>query len=896
MECPNENVILEFVAGALPEARAEGLHSHLDDCALCQRLVGELARAESLEMPPKQEGELPPLVPGARLDRYFILGELGAGGMGVVYAAFDPALDRKLALKLLKGPRQLEGSPEARRRWLLTEAQALARLSHPNVVTLYEARVIGEQLFLALEFADGGTLESWLRERPRPRREVLEVFLAAGEGLHAAHAAGIVHRDFKPSNVLIRRDGRVQVTDFGLARLMEGPDTLPEAAGAPGALPSSLSSRTTWRGSRAGTPAYMAPEQLEGGEVDARTDQYSFCVALHEALCGQRPATLPLPRHPRVPARIRRVLQRGLSPTPEERFASMRELLAALAREPLSTWRIPLAVAAAAGLLVVGGVVGGGWGEPQPCQDGQKRWERFWGPERRQAVRAELLSGGDALAETAWREVDRALDSYSAEWVAHYTEACQATRVHGQQSESLLDARMQCLEHRARDFQALTELLSRERPRSVHTAASAAWGLPELESCTAQHAQAAIKGLPAQGPARELVESIKRQLSEVRALRALGQHVRGLELMAAVRERLPELAHAPTRAEAFQELGRLYMSDRKAKQAEEALLEAVWAAEAGRYDRLVAEARIALVYVYGDMLLMPAVDADFVREAQAAVARVGDEQLEADLERMLGGVLMEQDRCAEAVPHIERAKAFEDRRAAANTPQSLGLLVALGRGLQCKGELPAARATFQQAVRLREQLSGPESPLVANLLVFEGRVALLQRDFAGALALFQRSLSLRQHVEGPRSEWAALHLDFISAALLGLERTEEARRHAREAVAILEELGTPSPSRKPGALWRLAQAEIELGNHRVAVSLLEQALRSIDGRHPSMTHAIGLTLAEALHGAGMDLPRARRLALEGYSFFAKDPSVTPQDRQEMEAILDKLQLPAASRR
>jgi serine/threonine-protein kinase len=258
--------------------------------------------------------------------------------MGVVYAAEDPRLGRKVALKLLH-PALAEVAEEQQQR-LLREAQAMARLSHPNVLPVFDLGTEGRQVFLAMEFIEGPTLAAWLKQRERTWREILGIFLEAGRGLAAAHQAGLVHRDFKPTNVLVGADGRPRVTDFGLVRVAA---TLEE--GQPQASPRSAESTLTQTGTVAGTPAYMSPEQLAGRPVDARGDQFSFCVALYEALHGVRPFAADAPpehrwmlrrpdRSPRVPGYVRAVLARGLALEPAERFPSMDALLAALTRPP----------------------------------------------------------------------------------------------------------------------------------------------------------------------------------------------------------------------------------------------------------------------------------------------------------------------------------------------------------------------------------------------------------------------------------------------------------------------------------------------------------------------------------------------------------------------------------
>ena len=282
---------------------------------------------------------------GATLGRYRLEHELGAGAMGVVHAAFDPDLHRRIALKVLRGANV---TPNARER-LLREARAMARLTHPNVVTVYEVGTANGRDFVAMELVSGETLAEWLRATRRPLAAILDAFLAAGRGLAAAHAAGIVHRDFKPHNVLRSQGGRITVTDFGLARASDdapfpAPDASAPAGGEPGS-PSALAGLTA-TGSLLGTPAYMAPEQWRGGAVTAATDQFAYCVALWESLAGQRPYRGPtledlrsqIERGPaaldasRIPRRVRGLLLRGLDPDPATRWPSMDALLARLVR------------------------------------------------------------------------------------------------------------------------------------------------------------------------------------------------------------------------------------------------------------------------------------------------------------------------------------------------------------------------------------------------------------------------------------------------------------------------------------------------------------------------------------------------------------------------------------
>ena len=278
MTCPSETDLVAFLQRGLAPAAAGSVEKHFGNCDDCRHLVFALA-AEGTQ-PPAERGA--PVAIGESIDRFTIEERIAEGGMGVVYRAHDPTLRRDVALKLVHLGSSL-GQADAQAR-LLREAQGLAQLDHANVVTVFEAGTHGREVFIAMELVDGVSLDRWLAERPRDWRAVVAVLEQAGRGLAAAHAAGLVHRDIKPANVMIATDGRVKVVDFGLAR------ALIELGPEPGVdLDEDLHARLTLSGALVGTPAYCAPEQLFGDQVDIRSDVFSFCVTFCEAVFGHRP-------------------------------------------------------------------------------------------------------------------------------------------------------------------------------------------------------------------------------------------------------------------------------------------------------------------------------------------------------------------------------------------------------------------------------------------------------------------------------------------------------------------------------------------------------------------------------------------------------------------------------
>jgi hypothetical protein len=360
--CPDDDTLGALVAGALGEREREAVAIHAASCDLCHALLGHLSPPATTADERDGAEELA-LEPGTEIGRYTIEARIGAGGMGVVFAARDRELERRVALKLLR-----PGGDDTARARLVREARTLARLSHPNIVTVFDAGEHQGHVFIAMELVDGGSVLAWRGERERTLDEILDCMLDAGRGLAAAHGAGVVHRDVKPDNILVGRDGRARVTDFGLAREEVEPAT-PEAEDA---APHTESITLTRTGTVLGTPVYMAPE-VRRGATSARTDQWAYCATLYELLAGVRPfpsdpaardraiedgRLAPPPASGRVPGAIRAVLARGLRPDPAARWDDMAAVVTALARARRRPRTIAVASVAAA-LVVAGGATAG---------------------------------------------------------------------------------------------------------------------------------------------------------------------------------------------------------------------------------------------------------------------------------------------------------------------------------------------------------------------------------------------------------------------------------------------------------------------------------------------------------------------------------------------------------
>ncbi|HEY2364814.1 MAG TPA: protein kinase, partial [Polyangiaceae bacterium] len=475
--CPPDETLAALVDRKLPADEAAKLEAHVDSCEACHELLGSYAASYLVD--PEYASTIPVgdratelqraagLPVGTRVGRYVLLERVGEGASGVVYSAHDPELDRKIAIKLL------HAKIDAQER-LFNEARAMAKLSHPNVVAVHDVGAFEGHVFVAMEFVAGGTLRAWMQD-VHTTEEIIAAFVDAGRGLAAAHKAGIIHRDFKPENVLASKDGRVRVTDFGLAARGRADTNMPESDRnvAPG------SDATLWTKAMAGTPAYMAPEQRDGGVADARSDQYAFCVAFAEALHGSRPESprdvlSPKGSTRRVPKKLSQILARGLEERPAARFPSMTSIL----RATLATQARGRRWLALAALLVVAiatfGVVRVLSARSRMCADAAGGLKGVWDDDSRTAAQRAFDRSGAPNASETWQRVSKTLDAYAAQWTGSRTEACEATRIRGEQSDAMLGLRMQCLDRRRGELRALSDLFSRADTDVVEHAAFAA--------------------------------------------------------------------------------------------------------------------------------------------------------------------------------------------------------------------------------------------------------------------------------------------------------------------------------------------------------------------------------------------------------------------------------------
>jgi len=890
VQCPDANVLASFVAGLLPDEAAGRLEAHAAQCADCRELLAVLARTSAVEgrAPsgasaehattepyPSPGGREEPdvLAPGSRVGRYVVLDRLGIGGMGVVYAAHDPELGRGVALKLTRSDLLSAAGAQPLQDRLLREAQSMARLTHPNVVSVHDVGRVGDQIFLAMELVEGQTVRAWLRETRRSWRQVVAVFAGAGRGLLAAHAAGILHRDFKPDNVLIGRDGRARVTDFGVARLL-----LASPVDAPARIePSSADSVTspldralTGTGALLGTPLYMAPEQLLGDPVDERTDQFSFCVALWEALHGERPfaggtimelvasiAGGALPEPPRasgVPRWLRRVVARGLAARPDDRFPSMGELLGALEAAPRRRRR---RVIAAASALVLGGagLVGYAMAGPEPelCTGAERSFDGVWDAARRESVRRSFLATGVGYAPSAFAAVATRLDHHRDRWIALQTEACRATRVRGDQPEDLFRLKTICLESRRKEVRALVDLFSSADAALVETAAQAAYRLSDLNRCDDVEALSAPVPPPTDARTATEVDRIDTRVAEARARRDAGKLADALELARSASAAAGPLGYRPLEAEALQLQASIErrMGDKKA--AEKSYYAALHAAEAGRHDVMEAMAWTGLVFVIGYDGAEYARGMELARHASAVLERLGgDAEVQATLEQALGAIEGDQGHLDPAVEHFERAARLLRSRLGDDHQSTIGALDNLALTYASQGRLDRAIALHRQVLAIRRRTLGDDHPVVAQSLEYLGNALHSQRNYVEAERYLRQAVALRERTLPADHPDLATSLINLANALSGQGRHAEALELGRRSLAIGERaFGPDHPTlarlliNVGYVLSRLHRQDEALAHFRRAAAMLTRALGPEAADVAGAWTAMGDSLADA---------------------------------------------------
>jgi tetratricopeptide (TPR) repeat protein len=866
--CPDEAVMLAYIEGGLSPDLVDTVDAHLDGCATCRRVLLFAAGSPELDATtPADTPDAPAAPTGAQIGRYVVRDVLGRGGMGIVYAAFDPELDRKVAVKVLRGERAGEHATAR----LLREGRAIARLAHPNVVTVFDVGTHDGSVFVAMELVDGTSLDHYL-DTPRPWRDVLDLFVQAGHGLIAAHQAGIIHRDFKPANVLVGKDGRVRVTDFGLARLeaAERPSRPPADLGAAGSL--------TRTGAVMGTPAYMAPEQFEAHAVDERTDQFSFAVALYEALYGARPyqgATaaaiyaqivagdvIAPPAGSQVPARVRAIVLRGLAAKPDERYATLGEMLEALDR--LRRRSAPRWIAAALVPIAVVSTYAIVRAKNQDvCGGAQPKLAQVWNDQTRADVRRAFIATGKPYAPAAFEQAASAIDRYASAWVDMHVDACRATAVREEQSEEMLDLRMTCLDQRRNQLRAIVDVLAHADAAVVEHANDAVSHLGELAPCADAEALRAPVPLPASLLLRAEVDALRSELARAGALADAGKARDAIRFVPAIVASARTVGYRPLEAEALNRLGNLQYATGDAKHASESLHAAVLVAEAAGDQLSAAKAWRASVFTIGlgEGDYPAALDA--AEHARAILGRLDPDGLEiAELDNSLSTVLRDKGEPAAARDAAHRAIAIFERKLPPGDPKTARAVANLGTIEGSDGHRDKAIALYERARTDLERALGPEHPLVAKVLGNLAHDYARLGKYAEARAVNTREIAIDEAALGRE------HPDLIAAYnTLGnidddQERDADAIAAYTHALEIADKvLGHDHPT-VSAVLGNLAIVEHRDGKLADARAHLERAL-AIDEKRVGPDNVSLATTISNLSSVAIDegkVDEARRFA------------------------------------
>ena len=865
------------------------------------RVAGPINPAEQRTLPgaagpPPSAADLPY---GAIIGRYLVLKRIGQGGMGVVYAAYDPDLNRKVAIKLIRERGSIPGHIARLR--LLREAQAMAQLTHPNVIAVFDVGTAFDQIFVAMEFIDGWTLRQWLKAEPRSQLAIVSAFELAGRGLAAAHAAGFIHRDFKPDNVLVSKDGRVLVTDFGLARIVDVkasadapntapntatrtatkaainnptelaaetvPDPVPEPALADRDTP--LNTALTDAGLAVGTLAYMAPEQLMAQDVDPRADQFGFCVALYEACYKVEPfegATSRLrldkmynrgPQLPetaeRLPPRWHRALLRGLCTEPDQRFPTMGALLAELGpdqgpkrRRWLLISMMIILVIALAGLYV----------RAQKrsldsyCRHATNRQPALWDAGTKKAVHKALLATDRSEGESIWKRLAPELDDYVQKWKAMNTESCQATLIRREQSAVLYELRQACLDRRRHEFSAFTTLLLTADKSAVQRAESALDDFTPVSACADIAALSAPTPMPDQPQLRERIRSVYRSLEELKAFEHIGKYSIVTERARALVGDAQALGYAPALAEAEYLLAKVLFNTNDYGGAEQAYIAAAAAAVQGHDAHLAARAYTALVGLSG------------IRRQFAAA-----DTWEALAQAELG-----------PVPN--------------NPSIRVRLLLYSCQNSTARRQFAAATQSCQAALKLCESLDFQQTTQHAAVLRGLANLQLQQDHLSAALPLFAQVIQSEERLYGPLHPTLAATLRELALVLFAQENPKEAQTQALRALAIDEHSFGPLHVGLADSLRLLANLALVRGDPAEAIEYARRALLGTsatlgpDHIDTAMAHcALGDVYARSAHfAAALAEHRAAVAGLAVYSDEVRTAAATLGIAEDLLAI------------
>lgn len=823
---------------------------------------------------------------GSILGRYAIIKVIGSGGMGIVYAAYDPELDRRLAIKVLRP--DLSHTDEVGM-WLLAEAKAMARLSHPNVCTIYEIGTVDNSVFIAMEYVDGQTLAQWLGAQKRSWREVLAVMASAGRGLASAHKAGIVHRDFKPTNIMIDRDDRVRIMDFGVAyRVTEGIRATDKEVHAASSNPA-IEIPGIAASSFVGTIGYIAPEQIDKPSADERSDQFAFCVTLYEALYRHKPyrgTSLAevmvafergdhpdFPQQPRVPRWLVQVVAQGLALDPAERHQSMDALIKSIEQIPRRRRAALIGVTGVSLLLAV--VVATVWLTRQTsqqhhraCSSAIERVEAVWNQQRSASVATALAKAGIPDAAAQQIRLESVLTEYASQWQTMHTDACEATRIRGEQSEEMLDRRMLCLDERLGQLEALVALLEQSDGELARRAVEMAMRLPSTSDCSARASLLSAMPLPDNDAAAQRVVDIRKQLADVRVRVDAGRYRTALPDAKQLVSRAAEEEYPPVLAESWYLLGSLHglMGDFRA--SEQALLKAITYAELAQDDVLRARALTEAVFYTasgGDT----AGGEKWALLAHAALTRsAGGDRLRSRLLRNEGTLLYFLNRMEEA---FEKHLAALELRERVYGPQHFAVIESLNEvGLMATklGQFERGLKYQQQALETAQRVLGPEHPKVADCLNNLGNWHGERGDIERATSFYNRALAIWTAALGPKHPMVAVALSNLGAMAMADQDLDKAISLYQRALTIERLRLDDSSFNSAVTQSNIGMILLQKEQFKAAEESLQRAYEGFGDTRSIEVAATGFALAQARARLGRPA-EARQLASEARAMYVE---------------------------
>jgi tetratricopeptide (TPR) repeat protein/predicted Ser/Thr protein kinase len=838
--CLDADTLAGYVDGALAPEVSRHVDTHIDRCTTCREELSALIAAGTV--PGARKRAEPGLyVAGDCIGRYRVVRQHASGGMGVILIAHDPELDREIALKLLR--------PEVSdRERLQLEARAMARLAHPNVVRVYDVIDDDEELAVAMELVVGKDLGAWVRERARPWREKLQACLDAGRGLAGAHAAGLVHRDFKPENVLVADDGRVLVTDFGLASALDG-DTNGRRV-----LASALDGDTNRRRVFAGTPRYMAPELFDGAAAaTAASDEFAFCVTTWEVLFGERPypgstweelsrrvrtgELAPAPRSA-VPARIRAALARGLSPDPAARFGSMTALLAALSPSRVRPWHVAVVAGGIATVTAAALLFARGDDRPS-CEVTAGALVGAWDPAIDATIHEAFVATGHRRGAAIADLVSTRVQRYADAWRAARTEACTVTQ-NGEQSAALLDLRMQCLDRRKQELAALTRLFADEPDVAVlDRAPTAVDQLPRVETCDAEQAGTRAP-LPDDLGRRAKLAAVRSMHADAEAMRIAGRTKHAAVLLEEVVTQAKAVDYSPLLVDAAQSLGLAYTSLSKFDEAEKLLYEALQAAEASGDHVGAATAWISLLNAVGGQQQKRDTADVYTKAAQAKLSGFNaNAALRGRFAYVLATVELGRARYKEARTLLGEARDLFAQHYGTDHASAGDVHGGLCMAHQNLGELDDALRECERSVAIHDKLS-PDDPNTAFAINMYASVLLAKNQLDEAAAQYRRAIDIADRALGPQSLVRAISLNNIAIIHRRKGEYDKALENARASLEAFERYHPKHPQ-ITSPLSTLANTLLDLGRTDEGIRNLEKgreiAIAKLGADHPTVARA-----------------------------------------------------------